>query len=277
MEKIRLPKYKRQHGAINVQLTDDDIELFTLIHKFRFLNSVQLSVLTSRNVKKVRERLQRLYHNQYLDRPRNQNNYDNSPIVHALGNKGAQLLLERGVIDPVKADWTTKNREVQNPFIRHEMMINDFRIALTAALRARLVGWRSDLVFEIGQGKLIPDGFFGIETNGRRRFYFLEADRSTMTGKLYYEKLKKYWALWKSGVLPRRLKGVDNFRVLTLAKTAARAENLRKRARDVDDRKEGSALFCFASTDGYDLTEPASVLNVTWTTAKGTREQVLTK
>src|SRR3990172_12866914 len=82
------------------QLTERDIKLIRLVAQHRFLRSTHLSELAQAPHKKVCDRLTSLFHAGYLDRPRAQFDHyreggGSSPMVYALGNRGAQLLIER--------------------------------------------------------------------------------------------------------------------------------------------------------------------------------------
>ena len=82
------------------QLTERDITMVRLVARHRFLRSTHISELCQAPHKKVCARLTSLFHDGYLDRPRAQFDHyreggGSSPIVYALGNRGAQLLIER--------------------------------------------------------------------------------------------------------------------------------------------------------------------------------------
>src|SRR5947209_8287856 len=76
-----------------MRLTEDDLTIIRHVAKHRFLRSTHLITLLDRPAKKLLERLAALYHNAYLDRPRQQLDYygiaGSAPIVYALGNRGA--------------------------------------------------------------------------------------------------------------------------------------------------------------------------------------------
>jgi hypothetical protein len=81
-------------------------------------------------------------------------------------------------------------------------MIGDFRVAMTQATRTRniVLSWRAVLT----DAPVKPDGFFGLQFPDRpdgknRAFFFLEADRSTMTRERYVQKLVNYGRWYQGG------------------------------------------------------------------------------
>ena len=85
-------------------------------------------------------------------------------------------------------------------------MIGDFRVAMTRATRTRniVLSWRAMPT----DSPVKPDGFFGLQFPDRpdgknRAFFFLEADRSTMTRERYVQKLVNYGRWYQRGVTPR--------------------------------------------------------------------------
>src|SRR2546426_10005757 len=97
-----------------MRLTNDDLAVIRHVAKHRFLRSTHLITLLDRPAKKVLERLAALYHNAYLDRPRQQLDYygiaGSAPLVYALGNRGADILAQLDAMPRAKVDWTDKNR-----------------------------------------------------------------------------------------------------------------------------------------------------------------------
>src|SRR5581483_7375665 len=124
------------------QLTDRDVQLVQLVARHRFLRSTHLSELCEAPHKKVCDRLTYLFHAGYLDRPRAQFDHyreggGSSPIVYALGNGGAQLLIERYGSGLPQVEWARKNDLAGRQFILHTLAIADVRVALQRAVRSR--------------------------------------------------------------------------------------------------------------------------------------------
>src|SRR5215217_3384806 len=60
---------------------------------------------------------------------------DGEPLAYALGNAGAgELTLSYG-IDRKEIDYTTRNRENSERYIRHALMVTSFRHAVEVSLR----------------------------------------------------------------------------------------------------------------------------------------------
>mgnify|MGYP001793151534 CR=1 FL=1 len=69
-----------------------------------------------------------------LDRPPAQLDYyptsGSFPLVYALADRGARLLIEQDGIDFANVEWSRKNRDAGRPFIEHQLEIVDFYVAL---------------------------------------------------------------------------------------------------------------------------------------------------
>lgn len=96
----------------------------------------------------------------------------------------------------------SRRKEVGDRYLAHQLMIGDFRIAVTLAAKAARIEatWRR---FPDDQ-PVRPDGFFGLRfptlPDGRNRAFFcLEADRSTMPRERFLAKLHAYQAWHVTG------------------------------------------------------------------------------
>ncbi|MEM2915244.1 MAG: replication-relaxation family protein [Candidatus Bathyarchaeia archaeon] len=289
MEKVRkTPRFgKRPDSVGNIRLQERDIEIIKLVYDYRFLDSRQIQSLIDGSGQVILRRLKKLYHHDYLDRPKGQLALAEPlmggiNLVYAIGDRGADILAERFGIDRGRILWREKNKEAKDRYIQHTLMISDFRACLTLALKnttgTNLSFWIRENSQELkdyvhirtssGQKRLpiVPDGFFGIEDSGGTMHFFLEADRSTMTNARFLGKLRAYWLWWKQG--GQKGLGVDNFRVLTITKTRQRMENLVELARRVDDSGKSSYMFWFTTEDNYQLEQPETILQDIWLTPK---------
>ena len=235
--------------------------------------------------RKILHRLMVLYHNGYVQRSKLS---DQEPIVYALGNKGADELVLYHGIDRQKIDWTSKNRETGERYIRHSLMVSRFRHTLALALRdfpeTRLAfsepngAFKSSVEYEEAittregmrthtvRSAVIPDGFFALTDGAKTAYFFLEADRSTMTNARYLAKLKAYFHFWRTQVRGgNHPSGMRGFRVLTITLSEARKDNLRETAEAVDPEGRGLNLFWFAWERSY-LTMPRELLAAIWQT-----------
>lgn len=245
------------------QITDRDVMLVRLVAEHRFLRSTQLSALAEAPHKKICDRLTSLFHAGYLDRPRAQFEHyreggGSSPMVYALGNRGARLLSERLGEDFAELDWARKNDLAGRQFILHTLAIADVRVALRRAVRIR-PGFQlleadqleallpaetqrrdrpwllrtklrhEDSILELGTA---PDHAFAIQyPDGRFRAYLVECDRGTMpvdrTSLLQTSLKRKFlaYAAAKRDALHERQFNWRTFRVLVITSTKQRADH----------------------------------------------------
>lgn len=278
----RLPRFRRLPGQFKIRLTERDLEILGLVYDYRFASSAHIRALIPGSDKWITERLQKLFHEGYLDRPREQGAHafgKTNFFVYGLGREGARALAEARGIDFKKIEWTAKNREAKQRYIWHTLMIANFRATLTLALKNKpgfkLMFWKQDSELKdkftvSGEGSrqswfvVFPDALFALEDKeGKKRYFCLEADRSTMQGTRYLRKLRGYWHFWQK----RRHKsiyGIGNFRVLTLTMSERRAQNLRKVAKLADDERRGSGMFWFSCEKRFDLAKPGGILAPVW-------------
>lgn len=270
-------------GRFKIRLTKRDLEILRLVYDYRFLSSAHIRALVKGSDQWLTMRLQKLFHEGFLDRPREQGAHafgKTNHFIYGLGRAGARALAEAFDIEFSKVEWTTKNREAKQRYIWHALMIANFRATLTLALQskrgAELLFWRQDselkdTISVPGKGRapqrliVFPDAFFGIKDDRGKRFFFLEADRSTMTSRRYLKKLKGYWHYWRAG-RHKEQHQIGNFRVLTTTISTKRATNLRTVAKRADEQERGSLMFWFASEIEYKLDRPGGLLAPIWTT-----------
>jgi len=282
------PRYTRKPETIGgIKISDRDIEIIKLAYEYRFLNSRQIQGLIKGSDQVILRRLQKLFHHGYLDRPVSQIVFSNplmgyQNMVYGLGDKGADLLADKLGIDRGNILWKEKNKEAGERYIQHTLMISDFRACLTMALEdipdTEIIFWKREnteelrekhqvVVIEVGRQRklaVVPDGFFCIEESGDCMYFFVEADRSTMTNDRFQNKMKGYYFWWRQGG-PKKVFDMDieSFRVLTLTRSKARTENLIQTARNITEIKD-SIMFWFACEEDYQLDNPSSVLGDIW-------------
>src|SRR4029077_7467106 len=123
------------------RLTEDDVGIVRLLARHRFLRSTHIAALVGRSLDRTNDRLSRLYHAAYIDRPRAQLDYypssGSAPMIYALADRGARLLSELEGFEFANVEWSRKNREAGRPFIEHQIGIMDFYAALECAVRQR--------------------------------------------------------------------------------------------------------------------------------------------
>jgi hypothetical protein len=289
----RLPRFKRVSSLPPMQLTERDRQIVRLVHRYGFVRSSHIVSITGQSRQQILRRLQLLYHNGYLERPRAQLRYyergGSRDIAYGLGRKGGKLLYQENsfTVDPFK--WNKKNHVVGRLFLEHALFVSDVMTAIELACRKHgAVDFLDEDVIEfrprkrpfqwrvkLPNGKrlsVIPDRIFALRhtgTDGRvhRIHYFLEADRGTMpvqrrnlTQTSFRRKLLAYAGTWKEGVHRSRL-GIDRFRVLTVTTVSKRVNSLITACSQLPS---GHGLFLFA--DRSILSE--NILSATWRTGR---------
>lgn len=138
-----LPPKLRRSKPGTIELTDRDRLIINSVHRFRFLTTDQLQIITGTVGRRAfNRRLKELFDAKFLDRPKLQHSlYSHAskrPTVHALGNAGAKLVEEvSGIAMPPSVRWTDKNAKVKKPeFILHTLGVADCIISLEKACGA---------------------------------------------------------------------------------------------------------------------------------------------
>lgn len=213
----RKKKFVRDEN-VAISLQKRDVAICSWVYKYRLLNTDHIVALLGDSRRVIQTRLNKLYHAGFLDRVREANTIQNTPMVYGLGKKGADTLSEKfGIVFP-KNDWGRKNRELKDRYIQHTLNVNEVLVTLRLAcreredvdfideselLKQRPIKSNSDMqalkwpvivnAGEFGQAKninlgVIPDAAFALRSRGedgksKVSFFFLEIDRSTMPVK----------------------------------------------------------------------------------------------
>ena len=274
----RRRKFVREGSTAPLRLQARDIELLRDIAEHRYLNTSQILALHAGSRRNLLERLSRLYHLGYLERPRVQKKaaLASSHLVYSLGRKGAEVLASSAEEREILLRRIRENEHTL-PLLAHSLMISQFRVCLELALRGRedvkLARWvqgydLKNLLSKHGANPpLVPDAFLILETPTHRYPCFLEADRATMSIERFVSKLRLYWQHNREEKFKDTL-GVAHFRVLTVTPSEGRTTNLCNASRDADDRHEGSLMYLFLSQAKYDVSTPETLLQEVWKTAK---------
>jgi len=265
-------RHRFVRSRANIHLTPDDLAIVNCVARFRFLRSTHLiSLLPHRPRKKLIERLGQLYHAGFLDRPRAQLNYyarsGSAPMVYALGN------LSAGIANSGNAGWSQKNRSATRPYLEHTLFIADILIAIELAVRTRsdldfldanalreLHGseervWKLPAEIFFGRGRIrfsvIPDAVFALRSKatGKCVYFFLEADRATMTIEnadlsrpSYARKLLGYHTALTARLHTERF-GFPNARVLSVTTSLKRVRSMLRALQSVTKLPTGRFLF----------------------------------
>lgn len=272
----RYKQFERIEALPKFRITETDLKILRELADYRFLDTKQISILHPElSEREIRRRLQFLFQAGFLARPSQQFSYfkPSGYIIYTLDKKGAELLFpsNREKLNQVKRD-----KNLKPVFLLHDLMVSNFRIVLTLALKglkeSKLVRWREEnlqsTVFSDGEKLPIsPDAFFTIEDKGDLLHFFLEADRSTMSLERFLKKMKAYWQFWQEEGHKKKF-GISVFRVLTITISEERKENLRKITKKADERQRGSEMFLFACEKSYNLRGPESILKPIWQSPK---------
>lgn len=284
---IRRPRFRRAAEPPAFRLTDDDVAIVRHLARHRFLRSTHLASLVGRSLDRTNDRLSKLFHGGYIDRPRAQLEYKptrgSGPMVYALADMGARLLRERDGAALPSAEWNRKNREAGRPFIEHQLEVMDFYVGLQVILRDRRdvqLIHPEDLVrlfpdqrfsptnpfalrarinhhgvwYDIG---VVPDLVFGLQfDDGSRRCFMVEIDRGTMpvtrTNLMQTSFEKKMRAYLSAHAVRQheRQFGWKAFRVLTVTTDETRIRSMVDALSEIRvPHSPGAALFFFATKD----------------------------
>ena len=258
----------------------------------RFLRSTDIAALVRRSVDRTNDRLLRLFHAGYVDRPRAQLDYyptsGSEPMVYALADRGARLLETQG------AGWTRNNERAGRPFLEHQLEVSEFYVALEKATRERrdillipagdLVasfpeatrGMRNPLALRVEvphaggiiQIGVVPDLVFGIRfSDGSRRCFFVEIDRGTMPitredmrQTSFDRKMRAYLHAYAERLHERQF-GWRAFRILTVVRDGHRARSILSALRQIQvPDTPGALLFLFAVRDELRTSNPLAYL-----------------
>jgi len=306
----RLPRFRRASEPPAFRLTDDDVAIVRQLARHRFLRSTHIAALVGRSLDRANDRLSRLFHAGYIDRPRAQLDYyptsGSFPLVYALADRGARLLTEHDGIEFPNPEWSRKNREAGRPFIEHQLEIVDFRVALQCAadkcgavrilhpediigaapeatqhardpfaLKVKLSD--QGTLREIG---LIPDLVFGLMLpDGSRRSFMVEIDRGTMpivrrdlTQTSFEKKMRAYLAAHAAGVHERHF-GWKTFRVLVVTTDSHRLQSMTQALHELHIPSSlGASLFFFATRADLRAADP---LMHTWQDGAGKPQRLI--
>ena len=235
-----------------MELTERDIEILRHVGRHRFLRSTHILDLVPGSRQNILRRLQLLFHNGYLERPRAQvapyHWEGTKPFACCLGKKGAELLL---CVD--KRSYVAPDLSAKSLFLDHALMVSEILVSLEKRLkdtetrfvfgdelirslpphaqrRKRPFAWNVAIPRKTEHVivSVQPDAVFALRSASGPVFYFLEADRGTMPIKRktldqtsLYRKLLAYSHSWERRIPAVRL-GILRFRVLILSYSESR-------------------------------------------------------
>lgn len=253
----RRKRFSRARNTGAYIISRSDVELLTLLSRYRYLRQTFLCSLTGRSVRSVNYALRKLFDNGYINKPREQRRGYNtlySPDIYELDEKGRNFLCEQA------PEVTRLLRQKSDAPVRqfaHAMMICDATASIEIGVRASactFIGWQEVVArcagkrplklpctvsHTFGGGKtvkadtfIIPDGLFGIRyPNAQVSFFALEAEHynpiepTTLNRASFLKKLLAYRDVIRSGVYKKQL-NIPNLRVLVVAPTPTRIQHM---------------------------------------------------
>jgi hypothetical protein len=293
-KRTRRPRFRRASEPPAFRVTDDDVFILRLLARHRFMRSTHIAALVGRSVDRANDRLSRLFHGGYIDRPRAQLDYypaaGSAPMVYALADLGAHLLRERDRTQFTSFELSRKNREAGRPFIEHQLEIVDFYVALQRAVRdrsdirlihpdeliaafpeqtrstsnplaLRVSVSHQGMMHEIG---LVPDLAFGLKfSDHSRRCFMVEIDRGTMPisrGDIaqasFDRKMRAYLATHANKKHEAQF-AWKTFRVLVVTTDEQRMQSMQKILCRYDvPNSPGPSLFFFATWSALGKSDP---------------------
>jgi DNA-binding Lrp family transcriptional regulator len=294
----RRPRFRRASEPPAFRLTDEDVAIVRELARHRFLRSSHIGQLVHRSVDRTNDRLSRLFHAGYIDRPRAQLDYyptsGSAPIAYALADRGARLLIERDGIEFSNVEWSRKNREAGRPFIEHQLEIMDFAVALQRSISARsdvrlirpeeIVASfpektrdaRNPLAMSVRlshQGMMrdigvVPDFVFGLQfADGSRRCFMVEIDRGTMPivrrdfSQTSFERKMRAYLTAHAARQHERQFGWKAFRVLTITTDHHRKRSMMEVLQRLHvPHSPGAQLFFFTSREEVRASDPLALV-----------------
>ena len=253
-------------------LTHRDHEILSTVLDFGMLSTEQASRLLFPSLSRARKRLRLLWGHGLLTRHVRpvRMGEGSSALLYTLTRKGHTAM---SVSD--RPDRPVCN--VRKSLAEHALRINDFRTALTIALR-RTEGLR---MRTWGQGRelrfsaatvgphgprtvpIVPDAFFIIDGAGQDFCYFLEVDRGTTDHGRIRTKLEAYASLWRSKAASLQL-GIRSFRVLYVTTTEKRLQRMLRVLQSLNTAVGRVDVINFTCFERYSLTQPERVLKPIW-------------
>jgi hypothetical protein len=216
-----------------------DIDIILAVYENRFLRRDQIERLYFNKTSACNQRLQKLYQHKFLYRLYQPVDFGSSKAIYALDSVGAEVTAAKLGVGKRGICWTRRHNKVEGLFMEHTLAVSEIHVSLICALRnyedITLMFWKREGFLprervhnpEDCEKKLslIPDAFFGIQTDKGKLLFFVEADMGTETLDRFKTKIIAYREYWKSGQFKDRYT-YRNFRVLTVTKGVQRLNNL---------------------------------------------------
>jgi len=278
--RLRKPRFIRSDGIPPLHLTERDVGILRLVERHRFVHSGHLCSALAGSVQHITRRLGRLFHAGFLDRPKAQlliQPRANAHMVCCITNAGQAILRERGF--PTFASPPRARGETVALSLSHTLRVTDVMLAFertAAACGARflhredwqkdseegqhltLMRWSITIQYDAKRVRcaVIPDAVFALDQEGKRSYFFVEADRGTMPVSRgsadqtsFRRKVLAYKATRDAGILWKR-HAIPGFRVLVIAESERRLRSLRSAAAACFQRGD-STMLCFTLASNF--------------------------
>jgi len=276
----RTKRNQRQENPTPIRITERDIEIVRAVYDYRLLTTDHLKALFFTSYVQAYNRLSALYHHGFLDRRFLAEYTDiyNTPIVHVLDEKGADLIRRyprEGVEKDHLIEWRKDLKKAGIQFLEHRLAINTVRVAMMKACQQNpsfsILKWvnesdmkddydRVTIRTETGRLEsvsLIPDSYFVLQTPRGVAHFFLEQDMGTMSNKRFKQKIVAYQAYYLGGMYEKRY-NTKSLRVLTVTTSPIRLSNLMR----VTEEGGGKQRFWFTTLN--DITPENMLLSSIW-------------
>jgi len=231
MGKIYRSRFKRTPKGHGIALQPRDLDMLDFIQRHERVTSQEILEYLQSSPSNTRKRLRDIFHELNLvGRPTNKRELAalaGKPLIYMLTPEGEKALGARKHVHAVPHGgwhehlyfltritvwvelWCKKN---QATFIHREEL---FSKADHKSLR-----------MTVNDHPHIPDDLFGIDYDGKRRYFFLEADRATEDLKTIYRKIDAYDHIMRTKEFQKL--GVHNPFVLLVTLSAGRALTILK-------------------------------------------------
>jgi hypothetical protein len=289
----RRPRFRRAAEPPPFRLTEDDVEIVRVVARHRLIRSTHIATLVGRSLDRTNDRLMRLFHAGYIDRPRAQLDYyptfGSAPMIYALADRGVRLLRECDGAEFRNPEWSRKNREAGRPFIEHQIATVDFQVGVQRAVRERnsvkLITAEEMIAADshrplgmnpfslnaklsdrgvVRDTTIIPDIVFALElADGSRRNFMVEVDRGTMPVRrsdpeqTSIERKMRVYLAAHAAKQHREQFGWANFRVLIVTTDQHRVGSMIDTVRRLRVKRGiGPMLFLFSTFDDLRGADP---------------------
>jgi Replication-relaxation len=137
-------------------------------------------------------------------------------------------------------------------FVQHQLAVNEIYCAVKYE-RPPVVGFHRWIAFQEpfkANLRLIPDGYFELQTGEMVLAAFLEVDRGTETLRVWSEKVRNYLQLALSGDYEKRFEQ-NRFRIFVIADSAKRLQSIRKTVAEITQKIFWFALLAEIQEKGF--------------------------